>query len=77
MVKVKPKRGVGYIQLSAFRIWRLYVDECSFSWSVSFAAVEGVLSMEEQEVPIECTGTAVAGFLSKYGGSYRMHGHSD
>ena len=45
MVKVKSKRGVGYIQLSAFRIWRLYGDECSFSWSVYFAAVDGVLSM--------------------------------
>lgn len=46
MVKVKSKRSVGYIQLSAFPIWTLYGDECSFSWSVCFAAVEGVLSME-------------------------------
>jgi hypothetical protein len=64
MVKVKFKRGVGYIQLSAFRVWRLYGDECSFSWSVCFAAVEGVLSIEEREVPIQCPGTVVEGVLS-------------
>jgi len=64
MVKVKSKRDVGYIQLSAFRIWRLYGDEYSFSWSVCFAAVEGVLSMDEREVPIECTGTEVEGVTS-------------
>lgn len=64
IVKVKSKRGVGCIQLSAFRIWRLYGDEWTFSWSVCFAAVEEVLSMEEREVPIERTGTAVEGVLS-------------
>jgi hypothetical protein len=64
MVKVISKRGVGYKQLSTFRIWRLYGDEYSFSWSVCFAAVGGVLSMEEREVLMECMGTAVEGVLS-------------
>jgi hypothetical protein len=52
-------RNLGHIQFHALHIWRLYGNGCSFSWSVCFAAVEGVLIIEGRNVTVESMGIAV------------------